>query len=323
MQLGTTMMKNKLLILSTCVFAIALTSCVFCSYPKEQIRPVGFNFSDDNISFTFRTDKKNLLNFCSRLSDRLTSYSDSTFSTTFQVGDDRIFATAKGDLTNKDSVATMRLRLIDTLTFYPDRDGDDTAILYAVDKVKCLAAFQKNYIPYLVTSLNNCLKVDSLYFEGIKQINSGQLDKAYELFLAVTKTDLSNNDLFKFEKYSALNRMGFIKLQQKQYDKSIDFLNKALHIEPWWLNLNNRTQFRTNGKLPDWVKDKYIDELKSEYKYNSENTEQLLLHANLALAYLNNGKFKESKSAIDKAEKLYPLDPYLILVKDLYKNKIK
>ncbi len=316
-------MKNKSLIVLTFVLLIILTSCVYCYFPRPKTRVINFDYSDEDISFSFRTDKNNLLTFCSRLGDRLISYNDSTFATTFQVGNDRIIATAKGDLTNQDSVATIRLRLIDTLTFYTDKDDVDTTILYKVDKAKCINAFQKTYIPNLVSSINNCLKVDSLYSEGIRKIDSRQYDKAYDDFQVITKTDLSDNDLFKFEKYSALNRMAYVKLQQKQYDKSIDLLNKAIAIEPWWLNLNNRTQFRTSGKLPDWVKDKYVDELKSEYKYNSVNTEQLLLHANLALAYLKTGKLKESKLAIDKAEKLYPSDLYLITIKDLYKNETK
>ncbi len=314
---------NKISYRLICFFSVALTACVFCSFPKEVIRLVNFDYSNRGTLYTFRTDKNILLTFCSRLGNRLISYNDSTFSTTFQIDDERIFATAIVDLTNSGSIVTMRLLLIDTLTLYPNKDRDDTIALYKVDKVKCLNAFQKSYISGLIISINNCLKVDSLYSEGLKELNSRQYDKSYFLFETVTKTALSNNDLFKFEKYSALNRMAYIKLQQKKYDTSIEILNKALAIEPWWLNLNNRTRFRTKGNLPGWVKAKYIDELKSEYKYNVENTEQLLLHANLALAYLKTGKLKESMSAIDKAEKLYPSDPYLITIKNFYKNETK
>ncbi len=314
---------NKLSYRLICVLPVALTACVFCWFPKKVVRPVNFDYSDQNISFTFRTDKNNLLTFCSRLHSRLICYNDSTFATAFQVGKEEIFATAKVDLTNADSITTMRLRLIDTLTLYPEDNRRDTIGLYNVDPVKCLNAFQKNYIPYLTRSLNTCLKVDSLYSEGLEQMSRGQYAEAYDLFQVVTQTDFSDNDLFKFEKYSALNRMGYIKLQQKQFDKSVELLNNALAIEPWWLNLNNRTQFRTDGKLPAWVKDKYIDELKSEYKYNSENTDQLLLHANLALAYWQTGKSKDYEAAIAKAEKLYLSAPYLTKIKDLCKDKPK
>ena len=307
----------------TFILSIILTSCVYCYYPPPKTRLINFEYSDNEISQTFRTDKSNFLRLCSRLSERFILIKDSIYSTSFQVSDERIFATAKVILINKDSLVKIRLSLIDTLKLYVSKDGEDTTALYKVDKIKCLTAFQKNYIPNLLSTINNCIKVDSLYKRGLYHVQKNQYDESYSAFQAVTTTNLSDNDVFNFEKYSALNRMAYIKIQQKQYDTSIELLNKALMIEPWWLNLNNRTQFRTKGKLPDWVKDKYIDELKSEYKYNSESIEQLLLHANLALAYLKTGKLNESKLAIDKAEKLYPSDPYLTSIKNLYKDTAK
>lgn len=251
------------------------------------------------------------------------SVNDSIYSTTFGFKDSYVSVLSKLFLKEENGSLNIILLKVDTISYNPDSDLDKE-IIQNINKSKCLDAYKNQYIPDLTNSITNCLKVDSLYVSALRLSKDNEFEKAYVTYQEITNTKLRENDNFNFEKYSALNRMAFIKIQQTQFDKAIQLFDKALSIEPWWLNLKNRTQFRTNGKLPYWVKENYVEELESQYEYNSENTEQLLIHANFALAYIKTGKLKEANEMLQSAEQLYPNEPYLKKIKDLYdieKNK--
>lgn len=298
-------MRNRCLI----QILLLITICNSCGRIKRAYRLTDFNYSKNSEWFGFSISKDDFINTCQDLSLGFDKINDSTFSSYIDPPSPenefiyyRIYT--KVVVKEQSKLTKIKILYIDTIE-YLDNSRKGKKIALNITQNECLELFENVFIKKIEVPIRNAVRLDTLYLKGLDFYSQNRLDIAFEYFDTVTNIRIREDRMFDYPQYSAYNRMGYIKLRQNNYTDAIKYFDLAFTIEPWWLRYSNRTLFRTNGKLPYWVKDNYLDELKGEYKYNNIKTYQLLIHANKAYALYCIDSNKIAKKYLNIAVVMY------------------
>jgi len=150
---------------------------------------------------------------------------------------------------------------------------------------------------------------DNLLKKGVLLHQEGQYEKAKEIYLQILKSNKLN--------YDALHLLGLIYLQNKEYQKSLNFIKAAIKIQP------NAAAFYSNQgnalkglNLIDEAIESYNEAIKKDPKLSD-------VYYNLANINLSLNKIEECISNIKKTIEINPsmVDAYLTYANALFYKK--
>jgi tetratricopeptide (TPR) repeat protein len=317
------------------LFSFFFNSCVFEYFPEPKTKCINYDYSQNHICYNYPISNEDFWVYSSKSHFKINSimesdhrYNDSTSQLEIPINNNCSWLTCNIIFTGDTGSTCIKLKSFNEFCYLPGC-LEDTSIFQKFTKQYCLTIFQKEYIKQIEDLIRDRIKIDTLYDNGLEQIENKEYSKAFANFHYIASTVLVKTQKLQYLRYSALNRMAYIKIQQGQYQEAIKILDTAMLIIPWEIRYEDRKDWEEQrDKLPEsakryWVRKSYIDVLKSEYRYNSVNTEQLLIQVNYALAYIKTKQLAKAEYKLQRAEYLYPTEPYFKAVKDLYNNEKK
>jgi tetratricopeptide (TPR) repeat protein len=291
----------------------------------EKTWPLNYDYSEKHICYSYPIKKDEFFLYASEISTfrNYSSYGDSVFSVYFPIKD--IYFLADVIIKEDSGNVMLKLKRIDKI-IYNSCFYKDTSLFGCFTKQLCLAGFQNQFIPGIEDALWFRLKVDTLYLEGLELIHNEDYEKAFAVFDYIDSVLSKEHGNLQYIKYSALNRMANIKIQQELYQEAIELLQRAIDIEPWEISYEECKNYESRrDSLPEtarryWIRKNPVDEIKSQYRYNTINVEHLLIHLNFARAYIQSKQFEKAKEEIEIAKYMYPEIVNADKVKSLYMN---
>jgi len=134
--------------------------------------------------------------------------------------------------------------------------------------------------------------MSSLLEEAIFLHKKGQLKEAENLYKSILKSSSSN--------FEVIHLLGIIKIQLKQFEDAIVWLNKAISINP-----NNHSAFNNLGVCYKELK-KYPEALNNFKKAVKIKPDYAEAYNNLAIVYKSLENYEEAINSYNKAIKLKP-----------------